>query len=428
MAFSNKTLLILTIVIVVSVGMSLAYISTLPRTLDHKWDTGDGIKLPSINLFNNADNVIDANNQFALNFYSSLAKEEINNDQNIFFSPTSISTAFAIAYEGARENTAKEMENVFGFLEDDNKRRGEFSSLYSTINEKDAKHKLQIANALWIANHFEPLPRYVDIAKKHYNSEVDTVDFVSDEGVDTINKWVAQKTEDKIPEILEPGSTDELTALVITNAIYFLGTWENQFNPLETTMREFTTSSGKIVKTPTMYLDKKMLKHMQNEQLEIIELPYVGGKLSMLILLSNDITGIESLEESLTSENLSKWSGHLEEKIRTVYLPKFTFETSYDLKKQLQNMGIHDAFDPNNANFTGIYDEKDNALFLGKAIHKAFVDVNEVGTEAAAATAIEARLQSGAPTFNADHPFIFLIQDRDTQNILFIGRIMDPTA
>jgi len=373
---------------------------------------------------NTADNFIDANNQFALNFYSNVAEGKENN--NIFFSPISISTAFAIAYEGAREDTAQQIQAIFGFVEDDNERRTEFQLFQNSLNKEDEDYSLNIANALWIKQGYQINPQFIDVAKTYYDSEVDNVDFVTDKGVDTINEWVKLKTDNKIEELLAKGSTDVLTRLVITNAIYFNGEWVYPFSPDWTSQSDFHTSQNETVKVLMMDLGARKLNYAQNDLLEVIELPYKGERLSMLVLLPKEIDGIKSLEENLTVERLSQWQESLSETQIAVFLPKFTAETKYNLKENLQNMGMTIPFDKNDADFTGINETEQ--LYIDEAVHKAFVNVHELGTEAAAATGLEFRLTSGPPaTFRADHPFVFLIQDDETGQILFMGKVVDPS-
>ncbi len=378
---------------------------------------------------NTADNFIDANNQFALNFYSNVAEGKENN--NIFFSPISISTAFAIAYEGAREDTARQIQAIFGFVEDDNERRTEFESILNGFKNSgllgfgDANYKLQMANALWIADHFEPLQEYIDTAKTYYDSRVDKVDFVTDAGINTINDWVKSETQNKIEKLFKSGSTDENTALIITNVIYFKGEWVKPFHSGFTHERDFYINKNESVKVQMMEIDKPMLNYAQNDLLQIIQLPYKGDRVSMLVLLPSETDGLESLEENLNLENLSQWKNSLEENMVSVYMPKFTAETEYDLKEHLQQMGMQSPFDKFDADFGGISDRQ---LYISDAIHKAFVSIDEKGTEAAAATGATARLLSGPPnTFRADHPFIFLIQDNVTGQILFMGKVVDPS-
>jgi serpin B len=365
--------------------------------------------------------IVEANNQFSFEFYNQVATD---NDENVFFSPLSVSTAFAVAYEGTRGETAEEISDVFGFQTNDSERRSSFKNIIKNLNDPD--FTLNIANALWLAQDFKPLSSYVETSKTYYESEINTVDFVSDEGVHTVNEWVKEKTENKIKQLLSPGSTDDNTRLVITNAIYFKGTWVNPFNEERTRDADFKINSDQTVQTPMMFLGPTTLNYTENEQLEILELPYKGYRLSMLILLPKEVDGIHSLEESFTLNNFSEWKKELSEKHMAVFLPKFTFDTDYNLKRSLQNMGIKAAFDQYEADFGGITETED--LYIAFAIHKAFVDVNEVGTEAAAVTGIGVSATSVPPTFNADHPFIFIIQDNETGNILFMGRVINPSS
>ena len=370
-------------------------------------------------------NLIESNNQFAMDFYSQIKDDE----ENIFFSPWSISTAFALVYEGAKGTTADETQNVFRFLKDKQEQRSSFKSINDNLNEKDSSYKLLVANALWIAEGFQPFVEYVDNAKTFYDSEVSNVDFITDQGVNTINKWVKEKTEEKIQKLFPLGSTNQNTLLIITNAIYFNGTWANQFEEKNTIDEDFLVSPDNVVTAPMMKLYDTKFNYSQNEQLQIIELPYDGNKLSMFILLPNDADGLESIEESLSLENLTQLQSELgETSLDVVQIPKFILETDYDLKEKLSNLGVHSAFDPGDADFSGIAQVK--PLYIQAAVHKAYVDVNEVGTEAAAATGIQVGTTSARTSpliFKADHPFIFLIQDHETGNILFLGRIINPT-
>jgi len=368
--------------------------------------------------------VIGANNQFAINFYSQISKE---NEENIFFSPWSISTAFAIAYEGAKEMTAKEIQRVFGFPVDYNTRTAEFQAAISNLNPEDVPYQLSVANALWLAERFEPLPEYVQTATTYYDSEVSTVDFISTEGVDKINAWVEEKTNEKIKDILAPGSTNELTRLAITNAIYFKGNWVTQFNETDTRDDPFWITPNQEVAVPMMRLEPKIFNYTQTETMQIIKMPYEGDKLSMLVVLPNERDGLPELEESLSVENLQQWNEQLSPNEVRVFMPKFKMETEYFLIGPLSAMGMPTPFIEEDANFQGI---APIPLFISQAVHKAFVDVNEEGTEAAAATAIvvgTTSVKPPIPVFKADHPFVFLIQDDSTGNILFIGRVIDPT-
>ena len=364
---------------------------------------------------------------FVFAFYSEVAEK--NKHSNIFFSPFSISTAFSMAYEGAMGNTASEMQDVFGFEEDDSKRHEKISETLLRLNPEDENYSLEVANALWIKEGYEIKQDYIDTAKKYYSSTVDNVDFVSDDGVNKINSWTNEKTQGKIQDILAPGSTDEMTRMAITNAVYFKGKWGLQFNPTHTTEQPFWTDRSNSVMVPMMREAAAMYNYAETNSLKALELNYLGGDISMIVLLPKEKGGLSSLEQSIDGKMLDSIKSSMTHEPLTVELPKFEFETQYNLAGPLRNLGLEDAFDRDNADFQGITDEQ---VYLEKAAHKAFVNVNEEGTEAAAITALVVRATSGPPEpiaeFVVDHPFMFVIQEKETGEILFIGRVIDPTV
>lgn len=362
---------------------------------------------------------------FVFAFYSEIAEKD---KSNVFFSPLGISTAFSMAYEGANKNTASEMQHVFDFEKDDSKRQNAVSELLSKLNHKDDWYKLQVANALWVKDGYEIKQDYLDTVKTHYSSTADNVDFVTDDGIDMINNWVVEKTNGKIQDILAPGSTDEMTRMVITNAVYFKGKWGLEFSPRNTSDKPFWTDNDNSVTVRMMKENAAMYNYANTGNLEALELNYLGGDISMIVLVPKDRDGLESLEQSMNMEKLDSIKNSMTRQPLTVQIPKFEFETEYNLIQPLQNLGLHDAFDPDNADFQAITDEP---IYLEQAKHKAFVNVNEEGTEAAAITALVARATSGTPEpvyeFIADHPFMFVIQEKETGEILFLGRVVDPT-
>ncbi len=362
---------------------------------------------------------------FVFAFYSEIAKD--SPESNLFFSPFGISTAFSMAYEGAAGNTASEMQQVFGFISDDQKRREAISDTLAKLDSKNDMYKLQIANALWVKDGYQIKQDYLDTATTYYDSTVDNVDFVTNDGVNKINRWTSEKTQGKIKDVLAPDSTDELTRMVITNAIYFKGKWGNQFNPGNTSDKLFWLDKDKSVTVPMMKSPADMFDYYETKDLQAIKMYYVGGDISMIVLLPKDKNGLGSLEDSLNMQKLDFIRDMMTREPLTIQMPKFEFETEYNLVDSLENLGIHDAFDENNADFQGMTDEQ---VYLDQAIHKAFVNVNEEGTEAAAITALVVRAQSGPPEprheFVADHPFVFIIQENNTGEILFIGRLANP--
>ena len=374
---------------------------------------------------NPANNKHIEEKDFVFAFYSDVAKAKP--DSNLFFSPFSISSAFSMAFEGARGNTASEIQKVFGFISDNQERRASIAETLERLGNKDDLYKLQIANALWIKENYPIKQEYLDTATTYYDSTVDAVDFVTDDGINKINNWTNKKTQGKIQDILPPGSTDELTRMVITNAIYFQGKWGEPFEPGNISEESFWTDKDKSVTVPMMKIPAEMFRYHETKDLQALEMHYVGGDISMLILLPNDRDGLKSVEDSMNMQKLNSIRDMMTLQPLTVQIPKFEFETKYDLTESLERLGMHDAFDENIADFKGMTDEQ---VFLDKALHKVFVNVNEEGTEVAAITALVVQAQSGPPdprhNFIANHPFMFVIQENETVEVLFIGRIANP--
>ena len=362
-------------------------------------------------------NIVEANNRFMLDFYS-LASSKA--DDNVFFSPWSMMSAFSVLYEGAKGNTAEEIGSAFYLPRDDSARRSPFESMQQELNVNDSGYELRNANALWIKNGFGVKEDFVNTARQFYDSEVAEVSFPADEA--KIDSWVEQKTNNKIKDLVK-GKTDDLTRLVITNAVYFKGKWLTQFDPSQTQEDDFKVNPEKTVQVPLMSQDSDF-GYGETDTFQILSMPY-KERMSMMVLLPKD-NNPESLN-SITVDKLEDWKKSLQLQEVIVFIPKFKLETEYDLKEKMQDLGVRLAFDPDNADLSGIAEEQ---LFVGFAIHKAFVDVNEEGTEAAAATGIGMGVTSAGPpslVFRADHPFVFLIQDDKTGLVLFMGKVVDPT-
>jgi len=376
-----------------------------------------------------ASSVVNANNQFAFELYSKYKSET----GNIFFSPYSISTALAMTFEGAKGQTADEMQAVFHFPKDDTLRRSSFQQIYKEINKKDKPYTLKTANALWAQKDYAFLDSYFSLVKQYYGGNVTNLDFKTktEESRLTINRWVEKQTNNKIKDLIPIGALNSMTRMVLTNAIYFKGMWVKQFDKADTREKDFKVSAEKKVKAKMMSLSGKEAKfnYAETGDLQVLELPYKGEELSMLILLPKE-GGMAALEASLNAQEISKLRNSLDEERVEVHLPKFKFETKYFIAEDLKGMGMPTAFSPESADFSGMTGKKD--LYIDSVIHQAFVEVNEEGTEAAAATGITMGITSIAipkfKIFNADHPFIFVIQGRATGNILFLGRVNDPSA
>lgn len=367
--------------------------------------------------------VVTANNRLAFDLYRRLREEE----GNIFFSPWSISSAMAIALEGARGETRSEMRAVLHLPGEE--RRLAFARLYNEINKKDKRYELATANAVWAQKDFQILDAYFDVIEKYYGGNVENLDFIGDtEGSrKTINGWVEGKTKEKIKDLIPQGAIDGQTRLVITNAVYFKGQWVKQFDLKNTQESEFRVTPDKAVKVQMMNLRDAKFKYAEDETVQILELPYAGEELSMLILLPKEDSP-DNVESILAAERLDEWRASIKEEEVDVYLPRFKLETKYGLVENFKELGMRQAFDPGQADFSAMTGRRD--LFISRIIHQAFVEVNEEGTEAAAATGVVMTL-TAMPTkkiFMADHPFIFIIIDRTTGAILFVGRVANPAA
>ncbi len=375
------------------------------------------------------NSVVNANNQFAFELYSKYKDDPKHENTNIFFSPYSISTALAMTYEGARGQTAEEMQSVLHFPENPDVRRPAFARIHNDINSRDKEYQLSTANALWAQKDYQFLDEYFNITEKYYGGKVTNLDFIkeTEKSRVTINKWVEVQTNDKIKDLIPPGVLDSMTRLVLTNAIYFKGAWVLQFDKSKTRETDFRVSPTSTVKAQMMSLtgEKAKFNYAETEDLQILEMPYDGEDLSMLVLLPKEDT-LDKLEQSLNEEKLNEWRNMLQERKIDVYMPRFKFETKYFMVQCLAEMGMPTAFSIQ-ADFSGMTGKED--LYISQVIHQAFVEVNEEGTEAAAATAVVMKMNSAefSTMFKADHPFIFIIQQKETGNILFLGKVMDPT-
>ena len=359
--------------------------------------------------------IASANNAFAFDFYRQIADGEGNH----FFSPASMYAAFSVLYEGAQGETAEQLRGVFGMAEDDAARHQAVSDTMSSLNREDPHATLEMANSLWLAERLVPHARYVEIVRGTYTADIETVDFAdSIVAADRINGWAAEKTHDKIPKVLEPEDLKNALA-VILNAIYFKGTWVTQFDSEDTQPRDFDTGNGTVI-AEMMHADATF-GYAEYDGTKILRMPYVGDRLSMLVVLPSGRDGIEALEESLTVEMLEGWQQSAHDTYITVSIPKFETKTHYDLIPKLKDLGITLIFE--GGDFSGI---SDSDMFVAKATQDAYVNVNEEGTEAAAVTAL-VMIETAPPTFIADRPFLFFIQDDESGTMLFMGKIVDPT-
>jgi serpin B len=365
------------------------------------------------------------NNAFALDLY----KELKSNRENLFFSPFSISVALGMTYAGAREKTAQQMADVLNFKMHQRRLHRVFKALLDSLQDPQGSEafQLEIANSLWIQVNYQLLDSYLDIIEENYGESCFLVDFKEREKArQRINEWIETHTNGIIQDLIGEGTLHPDTLLVLTNAIYFKGFWQFPFKTEKTTLTDFFLLSGEQAKVPMMS-QKRRFRYFDTDLFQLLELPYIGNQLVMDILLPRTKTGIKELEEILDLDQVNAWLSSLVFMEVDVFIPRFKLMTKFDLSKILEHMGIVDAFSSTNADFKGMTKERE--LKIDKVIHQAYVDVNEIGTEAAAATGVEMAVLGpplAIPEFRADHPFIFLIRDTQTNSILFLGRVMDP--
>jgi serpin B len=371
--------------------------------------------------------VVEGNNRFAFDLYGRLR----DRPGNLFASPYSLSTALAMTYAGARGRTAEEMAATLHFSLPPADLHPAFAALDRQLHDgKGRRYKLAVANALWGQEGETFRPDFLRLLAENYGAGLRRVDFLSvEQARRTINSWVEEQTGGKIKDLLQPPLPGPDTSLVLTNAIYFKGDWASPFPKGATKDETFTVTEDKHVRVPMMHRTGR-LGYLDGGDFQALELPYAGDDLAMVVLLPKKADGLAEFEDSLTAERLSAWLAKLRPHRVDVALPRFKVEARFELEKVLPEMGMPLAFTPS-ADFSGMNGKRD--LFISAVIHKAFADVNEEGTEAAAATAVViTRAMAVAPepavVFRTDHPFVFLIRHNRSGSLLFLGRVVDPRA
>lgn len=351
---------------------------------------------------------------------------------NLFCSPLSISAALAMTSAGAKGETLTEITKVLHLPESQEATHAGFAALMEQLTPSagQAKYELHIANALWAQQGFPFRPEFLGLTEKQYKAGLRNVDFRrAADAVKTINRWIEEQTKDKIKDLLSPSDVSSDTRLVLTNAIYFKGKWKKPFDKKATRDEEFYLSGGSTAKAPLMHQSGNY-RHFSGDGLQAVALPYDGGNLEMLVLLPAEKDGLAKVEGGLTAEKLDGWVKAMRPRNGDVAVPRFKFTAKFELSDALQALGMKRAF-TGDADFSGM--STADRLAIDKVIHQAFIDVNEEGSEAAAATAVTVKREAARPrpeerfTFRADHPFLFAIRDAKTESLLFLGRVTDPT-
>ncbi len=369
--------------------------------------------------------LVKSNDEFAYDFYKQINDQE----GNIVFSPLSISLATAMVYAGAEGNTETEIKKLLHIDQPEAQYHSAYLQVLLALNSSFRKsgNSLYVANSIWGQKDHPFQQPFLNVLENQYRAPMREVDYITAPGkaTDAVNEWVREKTKNKIPSLMSPDMIDEGTRLVLANAIYLKGLWQSRFHTINTRSMLFHVTPDKSIKVPMMY-QQEDFRYMEDKQVQVIDLPFRGGKLGMAIILPKEDIALSEVETLLTAKNVDGWLSKLSAEDVKVYLPRFKVKTTIPLIEELESMGMKDAFDGKKADFSAM-DGPDSLLFIAAAIHKAGIEVDEKGTTAYAATAYAGSF--GMPReyiFNANRPFIFMIVERVTGTILFLGRLNNP--
>ena len=370
--------------------------------------------------------VVDANNKFAIDLYRQINKQSNQSNQsgkNIFFSPYSLSTAMAMLYSAADGETKQQIQKTFHYPAPDILNSNS-AALYNQFNKPNPNYDLSTVNDLWMRQGLSPSQTYLDTVKRYYSGQVTNLDFASrpEPSRQTINQTIAKHTRQMIPELLAKESIKPSTSAILTNAVYFKSEWAQPLN-LQGSAQPFYNANGSI-SSEVMMFEISRFDYMEDEQVQVVELPYKSNDLSMLIVLpkSKEAAAMQKLIANLSTAQINKWQRKLKNQETLLSMPKFKLEQSYKMEAILAEMGMPIAFG-SRADYSLFNDEL--PLKVNSIIHKAVVDVDEKGTVAAAATGIDIMVVSASfsAEFHADHPFMFMIKDSKTDAILFLGQV-----
>ncbi|MGO2339423.1 MAG: serpin family protein [Psychrobacter sp.] len=384
-------------------------------------------------------NIATANNNFAIKMYHQLTKNDTLD--NLVFSPYSISSAIALGYVGAKGDTYDEIQQVFDYPEVD-EMLPNAAALYNQLNRPNTNYMLSSTNGLWVQQGLEPSPTYLDNVNRYLQVEVNPVDFMYDpeSARKTINRAIAKQTHGLIPQIIPIDGFDETTRSVLTNALYFKGAWYHEFYDGSTESMPFETfqMTDNATSAPTVEMMHQYngFQYVEDSQAQVIDLPYVGQNISMMVILPkvSNQQSLQQLMASLTTEKITSWQANFDYEDIDLYLPKFKMDVrDEEVANKLMTMGMPTAFS-SAADFSGYHETV--PLVFDKVVHQAVIQVDELGTEAAAATAVmemaaseEEEQEPIIPiVFKADHPFIYMIYHKPTNAILFMGQMIKPSS
>lgn len=375
--------------------------------------------------------VVDSHNAFAWDLYAELADDD---SDNIFFSPFSTTAALSMTYAGAEQATQSEMEDVLNVDIAEADWHTAMGAYIQDLNgDLGRGYTLNIANQLFGQTGYPFEQPFLDVCEQDYAAPLEDWDFISDAegGRERVNTWVEDNTNDRIVDLLPQGAVDDGTRLILANAIYFLADWETPFDPEQTEDGTFTRLDASTVTVPLMFLDTEERDEHNIEtgwvdDVSVARMPYQDGEVSMVLLVPDAADGLTALESGLDAATYATYLGALGSG-GIVVMPRIEMEYEVELKQPMSDLGMASAFDGGTADFTGMADPTAGRLYIDGIYHKAFVSIDEYGTEAAAATAVVVNTDSAPPMVRADHPFLFLIQDDLTGAILFVGRVTDPS-
>jgi serpin B len=379
--------------------------------------------------------LVTGNNTFAFDLYHAISGQ----GDNLVFSPYSISAALAMVYAGSGGNTAQQIADTLHFTLPQDQLPPAFSALDTSLmptTGEDEEFQLNIANALWGQDGFPFYRAYLKLLEDNYRAGLTPLDFMGapEPSRETINQWVSDQTEERIKDLIPSGAITPMTRLVLTNAIYFKGGWVFKFDPEMTQDGDFHLLDGSTITTPMM-MQSEHFAYAAGEGYQAVELPYQGDRMSMIVLLPDE-GNFDTVESGLSAEQFESLLSSLNPVEVNLTMPRFEYTSDFSLSETLAALGMTDAFDPGLADFSGMLDPASlsdaEKLFISDVIHKAFIKLDESGTEAAAATAVIMEA-TAAPAdlpveFTVDRPFIYLIYDKESHSLLFVGRVLDPTA
>lgn len=364
--------------------------------------------------------LVNSFTHFGFNLIKEISKSEFNN--NIIISPLSVSTVLGMALNGAENETYEQMKAILGFsdieFDDINK---SYKSLDSLLKNIDENVIFNSANSIWYHNEFSVEQNFIEINKKYFNAKVNKIDFSNPLAKDIINNWVKEATNSKISKIIDAINSEIIMYLI--NAIYFKGAWQNQFDKNSTIDDMFYIDENNSVNCQMM-IQKNHFNFYKDENLEAIELPYGDSAFNMMIILPSLNKKADDVISEMSTDTFDFIKNKFVKKEITIMIPKFKLEYTKKLNDALINLGMRDAFMPEKANFSKI--SKSKNLFISEVIHKTFIEVNEEGTEAAAVTPIGIGVTSVGNYFKVNRPFLFIIYEKNTNTILFIGKVINP--